>query len=276
MKSSLNIFSGVEFAGILFSGLSFVLFIAYMQYHTMGAELYLELESDQQGVFQVYWRQASGNYSEKNSNKIAIGTSATKYSIPIPALINIDYLRIDPIDKPASLKIKAVKLQFPRVEAVDLLAHIDNPDITQQHLLQFRWQNDELLISVHDNDSNFVLQLPFADYIHYEWKLLFFWWIFLTLLLSFILSQKLLRGRKGMGMLQVTFPVETFLQVPVDMDVFCDVHPLIMKDERQDKSIYILKINHIEPYQVGCLIQSVRRENSGAVIRFQYNRSCEI
>ena len=276
MKSWLNIFSGVEFVGILFSGFSFVLFVAYMQYHTMGAELYLELESDQQGVLQVYWRQASENYSEKNSNKIAIGTSATKYSISIPTLINIDYLRIDPIDKSASLKIKAVKLQFPRVEAVDLLVHIDNPDITQLHLLELHRQDGEMLISALEDDANFVLHLPFADYIDCEWQQLLTGMIFVTMLLSLILSQKLLNGRKGMGVLQVTFPVKTLLQLPVNLGAFCDVHPRIVKNEQQDESRYILKIIHIEPHQVGRLIQSVKRENSEAVIRFQYNRSCEV
>jgi len=77
-----------------------------------------EVETEQQGMFQIFWADSAGAYTEMNSVFLRkVDPSATHYSIKLrnpkglvfgPA---VKYLRIDPLEGPGKILIKNIRLR---------------------------------------------------------------------------------------------------------------------------------------------------------------------
>ncbi len=266
-------FNALETGGLFFAGLCFILCMFFLEKHSMRAVLVLEISAAEKSTFQIFWRQSSEFFTEKNSQTIRLRPSQDTYTIVLPQIIGVDYLRFDPLDKPASLQIKVAKLILPGDRALDLLPVITNNAIELQEIVFSPDMADGTLhMSSLGMDPSFSVSLKEVKLWNFGWKVLIAG-LAVPVLLGVIFRQDLLKGSRRKGILTLSLPQGA----TPGMSAVGNMSSVgVRHEKRNGRSLYWLDVRGIEEHSLTDLVMDLKRDNPGATIRFQYNRAGEV
>ncbi len=90
-----------------------------------SALLKINIQTEGEERFQVYWADESHQYDERRSNIIFLRMSENDYYLNLVDLKTIRWLRIDPTDKPSKVLIKEMSIEQ---EGYDLIQYKKNED----------------------------------------------------------------------------------------------------------------------------------------------------
>lgn len=132
-----------------------------------------EVHSDRPGMFQVFWSGTKGHYRQKDSVfQRDITPSKTHYSIELrdPKGIvfgpNIQYLRIDPLDRPGRILIKDIRIKQGGLFSIDLSSRKDFKNIKAIDGIQnMKVLKDGLMVVTDTNDPKLEIRVtPIPNY----------------------------------------------------------------------------------------------------------------
>lgn len=268
-------FKFLEIGGLLLSGLCFVVFMNFLENHTIQQKLVLEIAAAELSTFQVFWRKSGGHYTPDNSRAVKISPSQSEYQIDLPEVVGIDFLRFDPLDKPASLHIMAARLILPRKVVVDVLPSLGAKAGNFHEMTLARDGKDGALhIFSSGNDPNFEVEIDSLQFWYFNWKYNLAGLAGIVLLFGMILRQDLLKGSRKKGVLALSLPQGVL------PDLAAVGHNSgyvgVWQEKRNDTIFYWLDIKGGEDRLLTDLVEKLKHDNPQARIRFQFNRSGDV
>jgi hypothetical protein len=262
----------LEIGGLLFFGLCFAVFMNVLENHSIQQKLVLEIAATELTTFQIFWRKSGEHYTPGNSRAVQIGPSQSEYQIALPELVGVDFLRFDPLDKPASLHIMAARLLLPREVVLDVLPSLGaKAGKFNEMTLARDGKNGALHILSSGSDPNFEVEIDSLQFWYFNWKYNVAGLAGFVLLFGLLLRQDLLKGSRKKGVLALSLPQEVLPNLAaVDNDSgFVGV----WREKRNNTIFYWLDIKGGEDRSLADLVERLKQDNPEARIRFQYNRS---
>lgn len=200
-------FHFLEIGGLLFSGLCFVVFMNFLENHTIQQKLVLEIAAAELSTFQVFWRKSGEHFTPDNSHTVQISPAQSEYLIDLPDMVGVDFLRFDPLDKPASLHIMSAKLILPRKAVVDVLPSLGGKAENFNEMTLARDKKDGALhILSSGNDPNFEVEIDYLQFWYFNWKYNLAGLAGFVLLFGMLLRQDLIKGSRKKGVLALSLP----------------------------------------------------------------------
>ncbi len=270
--------SGKEFLAIVLLGLAGFVCSLILQYLSAPTILQVDLQSDQEGVFQLYWDDFWKEYTEQHSSIAELTTLPMHLSIDLPPLWQIKHLRIDPNTTDSLTELTTIRLLFPDGKRLDLLPYIKNSKQLAQHQLRFQAspQDNHLLVQSMGLDPHFEFSLPLTSYFHLQWKQSCIILLCFILLMLFVVNQHAIKGSKKMGTLHIS------IQDPPSPALHTAIMELgenSLKKWRQKRKQYMeytIILDEMDPHLVAELLFTIKEISSSAKVSFQYNRPCEV
>lgn len=162
----------------------------YMHFFINKGFFQVELQSDAKGVFKVYWAEENQAYNEKQSSSVRINRNQYKYNFLLANIKSIKKLRIDPINKAATVHIKRILIKqigyepvlFETMEQMKMLTPL-------QDIAEINNRQDGLEIITSGKDPQLEVYLRQKSNYNYFYPVeiikIIFIALFLTILFSF-------------------------------------------------------------------------------------------
>ncbi|MCG2711512.1 MAG: hypothetical protein L6416_04205, partial [Candidatus Omnitrophica bacterium] len=163
----------------------------YIYFFMNKALLQVELQTDTNGVFKVYWAEENQAYNEKQSSSVTINRNQYKYKFLLANLKSIKRLRIDPINKAAKINIKRILIKQIGYEPVHFETMEQMKRITPLHdITEIYNRQDGLEIITSGKDPQLEVHLNQKSNYNYSYPVeiikIIFIALFLTILFSFV------------------------------------------------------------------------------------------
>jgi hypothetical protein len=91
--------------------ISIIIAVVWIYIYTIPTKVNIEIASDVEGIFQIFWKEKGRGYSEKRSVSIPIQSLTQNLSFKIADLRRVDSIRIDPIKRPADITISKIVIK---------------------------------------------------------------------------------------------------------------------------------------------------------------------
>ena len=108
--------------------LSFYLLLIATTVSDEATYLEIDIISEKEQVFQVFWKNDEDRYSEKRSRSFTIKPGENKYRVKLPAYITYDSLRIDPLNRSGVIFLERFSLES---EEHKILSISDYPELNR-------------------------------------------------------------------------------------------------------------------------------------------------
>ncbi len=268
--------SEVREAAVLFVlGSVFVLFSLFCQFRTAGPDLLVEIEAAEMDEFKVYWRAADGHFQERDSWSTEMeGAETTVVSLTLPHLGQARYLRIDPGTIPGTSIVRQARLSYGQNNVRDLLPVIGSAALVRTNDLTIESHGDQLHLISSGDDPYFEILKPIDRSLVLRWQLTVPAALLMLAILYLALNQRLLRGSRHNGTLQVALPTDKQLIIPPD--IFQTYRLRHQEVERfRETTRYRFSVARIAPQDIAHLIAWCKQYNHAADVHFQYRRCGE-
>lgn len=151
IKYQLPNMNRIIFSAFFLASLLFFFFIS----HPFSATVRIELSSTVRSEFKLYWSDGQTKYSEAKANATRINKGPGKYRIDIGNLQTLKYLRIDPLKKKGTVRIKRIKITQPGFVPIVLETKAQLEKFSPIHQIgQIRFKNEALQITSVGNDPH--------------------------------------------------------------------------------------------------------------------------
>lgn len=258
-------------------GMVTLLLTIFVQYHTARITLHLDLESEQSGELKVYWRARGEYYDENRAWKTSIyaGNQAS-IAVMLPPISQIDYIRIDLINRPALLRIDKATLTFRDELHTNLLDARGLKALQEGQQLRLVPNKAATELEALGEDSYFEIKFSPIYKKIFQWPGILGILALSITILCFSISQFLVKGSLFSGFLQITLPHKDLPLLPQKMCIQPGLIPRFSYRENDTNRIYSLHFKQVQPDMVVDLVRLVRQANPESDVRFQYNRSGEV
>ena len=266
-----------EFSALMCLAFTFSLLTIYIQFNTARLTLHLEFKSDQSGLFRMLWRKDGEIYSsDKFLRKKVVKDKENILELSLPTISQVDYIVIYPINKDTKIVLRKFLITYRDAEYLDLLQGQTLSSLPVKDGILFTERNSESIkLNTLGNRAYFEIPIPFKSNHIFRWSYVIGGPLLISILLYFVLCQKIIKGSKLSGILQITLPIGQFPYIPNQLNN--TLGQSFFYQRNSDKSsFYQLKLSNISNYKMLELIKILKEANPGSEIGFQYNRSGEI
>jgi hypothetical protein len=266
-----------EFSALVCLAFTFSLLTIYIQFNTAKLTLHLEFESDQSGLLQMLWRKDGAIYSsDKLWRKKVVKDKENIIELSLPTISQADYIVIYPINKDAEIVLRKFFFTYRDREYFDLLQGQTLSSLPVKDAILFTERNSESIkLNTLGKRAYFEIPIPFNSNHLFRWSYVVGGPLLLSILLYFVLCQKVIKGSKLSGILQITVPVGQFPYIPNQLKDTLEQGVFYQRNS-DESSFYQLQLRNNSNYNVLELLKLLKESNPESEIRFQYNRSGEI
>lgn len=266
-----------EFSALIFLAFTFSLLTIYIQFNTAKLTLHLEFESNQSGVFQILWRKDGEIYSvDKLWKKEVIKNKENIIVMSLPTISQVDFIVIRPIIEDAEIILRKFFFSYRGREYLDVLQDQTLSSLPVKDRILFTEHNsDSIELNTLGNHAYFEIPIPFNSNLIFRWSYVVGAPMLISILLYFVLCQKVIKGSKLSGTLQITLPIGQFPYIPNQLKNTLEQRCFYQRNSNKH-SVFQLKLRNISNYSVLGLLKILKESNPESEILFQYNRSGEV
>lgn len=262
-----------ELAFILLFCSSFGFASIAVQYHTASTELHITAKSLRTGIFQIYWSDTKGVYTEQQSKKRQISTFDENLVFPMTFKGKITSIRIDPLKDKGRVSITSAVLYQPFKKPVDLFQDLNGDMLIPLQQGQVSRKDNSIVLRSEGNDPAFELPVNISSITAIGSILIIAASLIVSLVLYLLLNQRLLKGNKRAGTLSITLENSLPLVIPTSLS---NIEGCLTHSGRETHRRYVFPINDTDNGAVSTLIAEVIRSNPRASAVFHYNRTGEV
>ncbi len=257
--------------------LAFLVLSAVCQYYSASLPVHLEITAQHPDNVTIFWRGSDYPYAIERSWTGPIGGShPTTIDTTLPLAVHIDFIRIDPGNRPGRVTIKTARLSAGDDHTIDLVDDLRETPATRINQLDMELRPDEIALEATGNDPFFEVRVPFGTHVILHLDRLIPILLFSCLLISLLVNQRFLRGPKNCGTLKVSLPGGNILRLPDGGAQLFRFHGRVFRHAGDQVTTYGVDVFNIEPLSVAALLDAVKRLNATADVRFHYRRSGEV
>lgn len=266
-----------ELSALMCLAFTFSLLTIYIQFNTAKLTLHLEFESNQSGVFQIFWRKDDEIYSvDKLWKKEVIKNKENIIELSLPNISQVDFMVFSPIIKDAEIILKKFFFSYRDKEYLDALQVQTLSSLPVKDGILFSERNSEsIVLNTVGNLSYFEIPIPFKINNIFLWSYVVGVPLLISILLYFVFWQKVIKGSKLSGILQITLPIGQFPYIPNQLKNTLE-QSFFYQRNTEEHSFYQIKLRNISNYSVFELLKILKESNPESEILFQYNRSGEV
>lgn len=140
---------------------SIILSLAHYIFIERSAYVTVNLETSTRTIFKIYWKTASGNWTERKVAPIVIDKDHGIYNVRIADIARIHALRIDPSEHLSETKIKSIIIDQNGYEPLTIASKDDFERLRQENGIKAVSMDDQgLTITPANKDPQLVYTLP--------------------------------------------------------------------------------------------------------------------